>query len=173
MRKSKSVTIEVITSKIHFVRNQKIMLDEDLAKLYGVTTKQLTQQIRRNPFRFPEDFMFQLTAQEFQSLRSQFVTSKRGGRRYLPYAFTENGVAMLSSVLKSRTAVKVNIEIMRTFTRLREILLSHKDLALKLDKLSQTVNGHERNFQVVFRAIKELVTQPPEKPKPQIGFHNR
>ncbi len=164
----KSVSVETITSKIYLIRGQKVMLDSDLAKLYGVQTKLLTRQVRRNLERFPEDFMFQLTRKEI--LRCQFGTSSYGGRRYLPYALTENGVAMLSSVLKSRLAVEVNIQIMRTFTRLREILLSHKDLASKLEILSQASHRHERNFQIVFKAVKELMHKPIAKQKPKIGF---
>ncbi len=166
----KSVSTEIVVSKIHFIRSQKVMLDKDLARLYGVTTKQLTQQVRRNIFRFPDDFMFQLSSQEFESLRSQFVTSNRGGRRYQPYVFTENGVAMLSSVLKSRTAVAVNIQIMRTFTRLHELLVAHKDLALKIENLERESRDHGRKIQAILQAIKELLSTPSEKPKPPIGF---
>src|SRR4030042_6237664 len=117
---------EIIENKILFIRGKKVMLDKDLAMLYGVETKVLNQAIKRNITRFPEDFMFQLTSEEFQNLRSQIVTSSWGGQRYFPYAFTENGVAMLSSVLNSERAVDVNIQIMRTFTRLREMLLTHR-----------------------------------------------
>ena len=165
----KPVSTDVIVSKIHFIRSQKVMLDVDLAKLYGVQTGALIRQAKRNLDRFPDDFMFQLNQEE--SLRCQFGISKRGGRRYLPYVFTENGVAMLSSVLNSKMAIQVNIQIMRTFTRLREILLSHKDLALKLETLERTAHRHEKNFQFVFRAIKELISEPVPKPKPRIGFH--
>lgn len=135
------------------------MLDRDLSQLYGVSTKVFNQAVRRNKDRFPPDFMFQLTIQEFRSLRSQIVTSnKRGGRRYRPYAFTEQGVAMLSSVLRSKRAVQVNIEIMRAFVRLREMIESHKDLARKLEALEKR---YDAQFKVVFDAIRELMISPP------------
>lgn len=135
-------------------------LDSDLAELYGVTTKAFNQAVKRNAKRFPADFMFQLTAEEADALRSQFVTSNkgRGGRRYAPYAFTEQGVAMLSSVLNSERAIEVNIAIMRAFVRLRELLSSHKDLARKLDELERK---YDARFQIVFEAIRQLMTPPP------------
>ena len=145
------------------------MLDTDLAELYNVPTKRLNEQVRRNSGRFPEDFVFQLTPEEADSLRSQFATSKmgRGGRRYLPYAFTEQGVAMLSSVLNSERAVQVNIAIMRTFVKLREMLATHKDLAQRLEALEKR---YDRQFKVVFDAIRQLM-RPGEPPKQQrIGF---
>ena len=144
------------------------MLDSDLAELYGVTTKRLNEQVRRNLSRFPDDFMFQLTESETRLLRSQIATSKegRGGRRYLPYAFTEQGVAMLSSVLNSERAIKANIEIMRAFVRLRQILASHADLARKLEALEKK---YDAQFKVVFDAIRELM-KPPESKKRPIGF---
>jgi hypothetical protein len=146
------------------------MLDSDLAELYGVTTKRLNEQVRRNLSRFPEDFMFQLTESETHLLRSQFATSKkgRGGRRYLPYAFTEQGVAMLSSVLNSERAIKVNIEIMRAFVRLRQILASNKELAKRLDELEKK---YDVQFKIVFDAIRQLMApQKSEPPKRRIGF---
>ena len=121
---------EIVMNKIYLIRGQKIMLDEDLAKLYNVQTKVLNQAVKRNAFRFPEDFMFHLNKMEFENLKSQFVTSSWGGRRNLPFAFTELGVAMLSSVLNSETAIRVNIQIIRVFTRMREMLLTHKDILL-------------------------------------------
>jgi hypothetical protein len=143
------------------------MLDSDLANLYQVSVKQLNQQVARNRDRFPEDFMFQLSAAEHANLRSQFATSSSwGGRRSPPYAFTEQGVAMLSSVLHSPRAVLVNIEIMRAFVRLREMLQTDKDLARKLDALETRYDAH---FKVVFQAIRELMTPPP-RPGKQIGF---
>jgi hypothetical protein len=158
---------EVIERRILVVRGQKVMLDADLAKLYGVTTKALNQAVRRNIDRFPEDFMFELTAVESQDLRSQSVTSSsHGGRRYRPYAFTEQGVAMLSSVLRSERAVQVNVAIMRTFVRLREMLVSHKDLAAKLDALEAKYDGQ---FAAVFHALRQLMTER-ERKKPPIGF---
>jgi phage regulator Rha-like protein len=159
---------EVIEGKIYIIRGHKVMLDSDLAELYRVETKVLLQAIKRNIDRFPADFMFQLNNQGVARLRSQFVTSKsgRGGRRYLPYAFTEQGVAMLSSVLRSRRAVQVNIAIMRTFVKLREMLSAHKDLARRLDALEKK---YDAQFKVVFDAIRQLMT-PPEPKRRKIGF---
>ena len=161
------VPLERIERRIFFLRGHKIMLSVDLAELYRVETRSLVQAVKRNSDRFPEDFMFQLTEPEFDNLRSQFVISSWGGHRYPPYAFTEQGVAMLSSVLKSKRAVQVNIEIMRAFVRLRQILSSHKELARKLDKLEQK---YDAQFKAVFDAIRELMT-PSEPPRRKIGFH--
>jgi len=157
-----------IARHIAFVRGHKVMLDRDLAVLYGVSTKQLNQQVQRNGERCPSDFMFQLTPEEAESLRSQFATSNMewGGRRSLPYAFTEQGVAMLSGVLKSRRAVLVNVEIMRTFVKLRQILSSHADLARKLEELEKK---YDSQFRVVFDAIRELMSAEPVENRP-IGF---
>jgi hypothetical protein len=164
---SSVVPVERIENAILFIRGHKVMLDADLARLYGVSTKVFNQAIRRNKDRFPSDFVFQLSHQEFRSLRSQFVTSnRRGGRRYQPYAFTEQGVAMLSSVLGSKRAVKVNIEIMRAFVRLRRMLASNEALARKLADLE---SKYDTQFKVVFEAIRELMT-PPELNKRKIGF---
>lgn len=158
-----------IERRIFLVRGQKVMLDADLAALYRVPTKSLNLAVKRNADRFPEDFMFQLTDDELAGLRFHFETSKRGrgGRRYLPHAFTEQGVAMLSSVLRSPRAVQVNIAIMRTFVRLREMLLSNADLARKLADLE---NKYDAQFKVVFDAIRELML-PPDPPRRKIGFH--
>lgn len=146
------------------------MLSPDLAELYGVEPKVLAQAVKRNRTRFPRDFMFQLTRQEFDSLKSQIVTSKRGGvRRAMSYAFAEQGVAMLSSVLRSERAVQVNIEIMRTFVRLRQMLASHADLAQWLDELE---DKYDEQFRIVFDAIRELM-EPPETTKREIGFRVR
>ena len=146
------------------------MIDKDLAELYGVTTKRLNEQVKRNRYSFPEDFMFQLEKVEADSLRSQIATLKRGNHlKYLPYAFTEQGVSMLSSILNSRRAVLVNIQIMRTFTKLREILVNHKELREKLKELEDKVNKHDSEIQSIFDAIHRLVTLP-EKPKKKIGF---
>jgi len=142
------------------------MLDSDLAELYGVKTKVLLQAVKRNIDRFPDDFMFQLNKQEVINLRSQFVTSSWGGRRYPPYAFTEQGIAMLSSVLKSDPAIKMNIVIMRAFVNLREMISSHKDFAKRLNDLEKK---YDAQFKVVFEAIRALIT-PPEKKRPKIGF---
>jgi hypothetical protein len=148
------------------------MLDEDLAALYGVDVKALNQAVKRNRERFPADFMFQLSRQEVRLLRSQTVTAKsgRGGRRTEPFAFTEQGVAMLSSVLRSPRAVSVNVEIMRAFVRLRGVLASHADLARKLDALEQK---YDAQFKTVFDAIRALMASPPVAPKPAIGFRGR
>lgn len=146
------------------------MLDRDLAELYAVTTKALNQAVKRNRERFPDDFMFQLTSKETQNWRSQFVTSNREkmGIRRRPYAFTENGVSMLSSVLKSRRAIRVNIEIMRTFTRLRELIQSQKKIWEKITEMEQKYDGQ---FKIVFDALRELLTPPDPKSKDPIGFH--
>jgi phage regulator Rha-like protein len=163
----KLIPTDTILSKIYFLRREKVMLDRDLAELYGVETKQLKRAVRRNITRFPPDFMFELTKEEYQVLRDQFGTLKRGVHsKYLPYAFTEQGVAMLSSVLNSHRAVQVNIEIMRAFVRLRKMLSSHADLARKLAVLE---NKYDEQFKVVFDAIRALMI-PPEKPRKQIGF---
>ena len=163
------VPTERIERRIFVVREQKVMLDADLAALYGVPTKALNQAVRRNLSRFPPDFMFQLTRQEADSLGSQPATSKsgRGGRRSAPLAFTEQGVAMLSSVLRSKRAVQVNIEIMRAFVRLRAMVSSVKDLARKLNALEQK---YDAQFKSVFDAIRRLM-EPPLHPKSTIGFH--
>ncbi len=156
-----------VEQKILLLRGERVMLDADLAQLYGVETKALNQAVRRNAPRFPADFMFQLTPAETAALRSQTVTSKkRGGRRTRPYAFTEQGVAMLSSVLRSERAIAVNVEIMRTFVRLRALLATHADLARKLVALEKKYDGQ---FRVVFDALRELMAPPP-KARRQIGF---
>jgi len=162
------VSPEHIEQSVLLIRHQKVMLDSDLAELYGVSTKRLNEQVKRNRARFPGDFMFQLTVSETEILRSQIATSKKGGggRRYLPYAFTEQGVAMLSSVLNSERAIQVNIEIMRAFVRLRRILASHAALARKLDALEKK---YDAQFKGVFDAIRELM-KPPESKKRPIGF---
>jgi hypothetical protein len=158
---------EVIERKIFIFRGKRVMLDTDLAALYGVEVKRLNEQVRRNSRRFPVDFMFQLNTEEFNTLRSHFATTNRGGRRYYPYVFTEQGVAMLSSVLNSDKAIDVNIAIMRAFVRLREILASHKELR---DKIEAMAKKYDQQFQIVFDAIDELIT-PPQKPARKIGFH--
>jgi len=161
--------VEVVVSRILLLRNQKTLLDVDLAELYGVPTKALLQAVKRNLERFPSDFMFQLTDQEFSDLRSQTVTSSWGGRRYAPYAFTEQGVAMLSSVLNSSRAISVNIEIMRAFVKLREMLASNKDLAAKLNAMEHKLESHDQAIAGVLSAIRELM-RPPEIKKRPIGF---
>jgi len=161
------VPLERVHRAILLLRGHRVMLDADLAELYEVPVKRLNEQVGRNRTRFPEDFMFQLSADEAASLRSQFATSKsRGGRRTAPYAFTEQGVAMLSSVLRSPRAVQVNIEIMRAFVRLRRMLHTDAGLAKKLDTLEAR---YDRQFKVVFQAIRDLMT-PPQKPVRKIGY---
>ena len=162
------VPVELIEKKIYLVRGQKVMLGSDLAELYEVETRALVQAVKRNIGRFPPDFMFQLNNQEVTSLRSQIVISKsgKGGRRYIPYVFTEQGVAMLSSVLNNERAILVNIAIMRAFVKLRDMISSHKDMAKRLDELEEK---YDAQFKVVFDAIRQLMT-PPETGKKKIGF---
>jgi hypothetical protein len=151
---------EVITGKIYLIRGIKVMLDFDLAELYEVETKTLKRAVKRNLNRFPGDFMFQLTDKEFINLRYQIGTSSWGGRRYTPYAFTEQGVAMLSSVLNSDRAIMVNIQIIRIFTRMRQMLLTHKDILLKLEKLERDVASHDEKIKLIFEYLKKLLTEP-------------
>jgi len=160
------VSEEQIDQSILMIRGHKVILDSILAGLYCVETKVLIQAVKRNKDRFPPDFMFQLSKKEFEILRSQTVTSSWGGRRYPPYAFTEQGVAMLSSVLRSSRAIQVNIEIMRSFVRLRQMLATHRDLARKLDELEQK---YDEQFSIVFDAIRQLMT-PPTREMKKIGF---
>src|SRR5271170_1263539 len=156
-----------IERRIYFIRGQKVMIDDDLADLYRVTTGTFNQAVRRNMARFPPDFMFQLTADEAENLRSQIVISSWGGRRYLPFVFTEQGVAMLSSVLKSDRAIQVNIAIMRAFVNLREVLATHKELALRLGELEVKFHKHDGQIREVFDAILALLARQPKRP---IGF---
>ena len=170
---------EIIQQKIFLIRGHKVMLDKDLAQLYGVTTGNLNKAVNRNLNRFPDDFMFRLTKEEFKNLifhfgtsnlKSQNVISSWGGTRKLPRAFTEQGVSMLSSVLRSKRAILVNIAIMRTFVKLREILSTHKELSHKLSQLERKIEKHDEEIKTIFDAIRQLMT-PPEKPRRQIGFH--
>jgi hypothetical protein len=171
VKNSSLIPVEEIEKAIYWIRDEKVMLDRDLAELYGVETKMLNRAIKRNLKRFPADFMFQLSADEASRLRHQIGTSKggRGGRRYLPYVFTEQGVAMLSSVLNSERAVLVNIEIMRTFVKLRQMLASNTELSRRLDQLE---SKYDRQFKVVFDAIRQLMS-PPARDRKQIGFRAR
>jgi len=157
-----------IERAILLIRGEKVLLDQDLAELYGVETRALVQAVKRNLDRFPKDFMFQLTAEEFGNLKSQIVTSSWGGRRTAPYAFSEQGVAMLSSVLRSKRAVQVNIEIIRAFVRLRAMLATHADLARQLDALERK---YDQQFKAVFDAIRQIMSPQPPPRKRQIGFH--
>lgn len=168
-----TMPIERIQRLILLIRGEKVMLDADLAALYGVTTGNLNKAVRRNLDRFPTDFMFQLTNEEAEHLRFQIGISSLayGGRRYLPYAFTEQGVAMLSSVLHSPRAVQVNIAIMRAFVQLRQLLASHGELARKLADLEQRIENHDASIRALFEAIRQLMTPPEPPPRPEIGFH--
>ncbi len=192
--KKEIIPLQQIAKAIHWVRGEKVLLDFDLATLYGVPTKTLNQAVKRNATRFPEDFMFQLSAEETRFLRSQFVTAKsqaadnqwilpnwsqfvtssrkHRGRRYRPYAFTEQGVAMLSSVLNSERAVKVNIAIMRAFVKLRQTLETNRELARKFSELEKRVGKHDEEIDAILEAIRQLMA-PPEKARREIGFHIR
>jgi len=170
MIKAEVIPIERVEKSIFLIRGQKIMLSNHLAELYGVETRVLIQAVKRNLDRFPKDFMFQLSKKEFKNLKSQIVISSWGGaRRSLPYAFTEQGIAMLSSVVNSKRAIRVNIQIMRAFVKLREILSTHKELAQKLKELELKIDSRDHQIQAIFEVINQLLI-PPEKPKRKIGF---
>ena len=171
MSKAVTITESLIENKIFIIRGQKVMLDFDLAEMYGVANKALKQAVRRNIERFPEDFMFELTSEEAEGLsRSQFVTLKRGQNiKYLPFAFTEHGVLMLSSVLRSERAVQVNIQIMRVYSKMKELLLMNKDILLKLEKLEKSSDKHDKEIKLIFDAIKKLIAPPAERTQ-RIGF---
>lgn len=160
-----------IESRIFLIRGHKVMLDSDLADLYGVSTSRLNEQVKRNKRRFPPDFMFQLTPGEARTLRSQIATSKkgRGGRRYRPYAFTEHGALMVASVLNTRRAVEASVYVVRAFIRLREMLATHRELARKLAQLEKRIEGHDEEITAIFDAIRQLM-EPAQKPGKQIGF---
>jgi len=166
--------IERIASLIFLIRNQKVMLDKDLAILYGVSIKRLNEQVKRNIKRFPSDFMFQLTKEETVSLRSQIATLEGRGRhrKYLPYAFTEQGVAMLSSVLNSERAIRVNIQIMRTFTKLRQMIMNYAELQKRIENMERKFSKHNVQIKQIFAAIKQMLIEE-EKPKKEIGFRAR
>jgi len=171
---SLTVSVQLIERKIYLIRGQKVMVDFDLAELYGVTTSRLNEQVTRNRKRFPEDFMFRLTKEESKSLRSHFAISKkgRGGPRYLPYVFTEQGVAMLSSVLNSEQAIEVNISIMRAFVHLRQILETNEELNRKFAAVIRKLSTHDKYFRVVFDELKKLTEKPSPASRP-IGFKAR
>lgn len=169
------ITQDTIEKKIHHIREKKVMLDKDLAELYGVTVKALNQAVKRNIERFPDDFMFQLSIEEAEHSRSQFVTLKQGQNiKYRPFAFTEQGIAMLSSVLHSKRAVLVNIQIMRIFIKLREVLRSHAELQQKINEIISVygtkLNEHDENFKLVFEAINQLLDPPDDSAKKKFGF---
>jgi hypothetical protein len=164
------IRVEEIEQRIHFIRGQRVMLDKDLAELYQVETFNLNKAVKRNIKRFPDDFMFTLSREEAHTLRFQIGMSKRkgsGGRRYLPNVFTQEGVAMLSSVLRSERAVQVNVSIMRAFVRLRELMISNKELAAKLDMLEKKYDGQ---FRIIFQAIRKLMEPPTKSKSRRIGF---
>ena len=165
---------EQIEQAIQVLRGQRVLLDSDLARLYGVTTAALNQAVRRNPDRFPDDFAYQLTQQEFIGLISQTVISKegRGGRRQLPWVFTEHGVAMLSSVLRSPTAARVNVEIMRAFVRLRRLLATPGELVEQIAKLGETVQLHDDQIKTIAQVLRQMMERPPETSKGKIGFQS-
>jgi phage regulator Rha-like protein len=167
------VSDEIVMSKIYRIRNAKVMLDRDLAELYGVQPKRLREQVKRNIDRFPEKFMFQLTEQEADSMVSQIAIPSRqhlGG--HLPYAFTEHGVLMLANVLRSQTAMQVSVRIIEIFVKMREMLSTHADILLKLEQLERKVDGHDENIQVIFAYLKKLLS-PPVEPRPRIGFRRK
>jgi len=172
MSKEISIPDEIITSKIYQIREQKVMLDNDLAELYQVETRRLNEQVKRNADRFPEDFMFQLTEEEWENLKSQNATSSWGGRRKLPFAFTEHGVLMLSSVLNSKRAIAVNIHIMRVFNRIKEMLLTHKDLLLKMEEMEKRIGKQDEKITVIFDYLKQFINEQKDPPK-QIGFKQK
>ena len=163
---------ESIINKIYLIRGQKVMLDEDLAELYQVETRRLNEAVRRNSDRFPKDFMFQLNNKEFQNLKSQIATSSWGGRRKLPLAFTEQGVSMLSGVLNSPVAIQVHIQIIRVFSKMKELLLTNKEILLKLEKLEKDVRENKQDIALIFEALKQLLN--PQQPKRRlIGFNRK
>src|SRR2546426_7125690 len=162
-----------VEGAIYLIRGQRVMLDSDLAAIYGVTTKRLNEQLRRNRKRFPQDFAFQLTTEEFRNLRPQFATSKgRGGRRYFPWVFTEHGAIMLASVLNSDIAVQASVRVVRAFVRLREMVAANAQLAAKLEELERRLDSHDEAIVDLFAALKRLL-EPEPKPKREIGFHAR
>jgi len=161
---------ESIAGLIHYIRGEKVILDFDLAALYGVEVKRLKEGVRRNIKRFPPDFLFEVTAEEFKALRSQFASLKKGQHsKYLPFVFTEQGVAMLSSILRSERAIQVNIAIMRAFVQLRKFLETHKELALKIEELERTLGVHDENIQLIFETIRQLIEKKKE-PREPVGF---
>ena len=174
MAKKETVSIlpdEVIMNQIYYIRGQKVMIDRDLAILYGVETKRLKEAVKRNMERFPEDFMFEMTKKELENLRTQIASSSWGGTRYFPMAFTEQGVAMLSSVLNSSQAISVNIRIIRIFTRIRQMLMDNTELRLAIEEIKKKTDNNSKNIEVVFQYLDELIEKK-ENPKPrkQIGY---
>jgi hypothetical protein len=172
-RKSIVLADEVIMSKIYYIRNQKVMLDKDLATLYGVKPIRLREQVKRNTDRFPANFMFQLTKAEAAALVSQnAIPSSQHLGGYLPYVFTEHGVLMLANVLKSETAIAVSLRLIEIFVKMREMLSAHKDILLKLEQLERKIITHDEDLSMIFSALKQLIN-PPQEPRPQIGFRRQ
>jgi ORF6N domain len=174
MNKKKSELVipdEVVMNKIYVVRGQRVMIDRELAELYGVETKVLKQAVRRNIIRFPEDFMFEMSIEDFANWRSQNVTSRedRQGLRYAPFCFTEQGVTMLSCILNSERAVVVNIQIIRIFIKLRQMISTNKDILFQLEKLEKKITSHDKDIRIIFKCIKQLLN-PPQEPRTRIGF---
>ena len=163
---------ELVMNKIYLIREKKVMLDRDLAELYGVKTSNLNRAVSRNFDRFPDDFMFTLTKEEMNNLMFQNGISSWGGTRKLPRAFTEQGVSMLSGVLNSETAIRVHIQIIRVFAKMRELLLTHKDILLQLEKIENKLTGHDEDIQLIFQYLKQLLN-PPQPPRRKIGFRRK
>ena len=172
MSKEIVISEESVINKIYLIRGQKMMLDRDLAELYGVTTGNLNKAVSRNEKRFPEDFMFELTKEEFENLKSQIETSSWGGIRKMPKVFTEQGVAMLSGVLHSDRAIMVNIQIMRAYTKMREMLLTHKDLLLKMEEMEKKVTGQDEKIGQIFNYLKQFIKDQ-ETPRTKVGFKQK
>ena len=164
------VAENIIVDKICIIRGQKVMLGKDLAEMYRVEVRVLNQSVKRNMIRFPEDFMFQLTEEDWQNLKSQFVTSSWGGARKLPFVFTEQGVAMLSSILNSETAILVNIQIIRVFTKMKQLLIDNKELFIKIEKLEKQLMGHDEDLKNIFVILKKLLQKPETAARNPIGF---
>ncbi|MEJ0104405.1 MAG: ORF6N domain-containing protein [Bacteroidota bacterium] len=162
---------ERVMNKIYLIRGQKVMLDRDLSELYQVETKRLKEAVRRNIDRFPEDFMFEMTVEELENWRTQFASSnsEKMGLRYPPFCFTEQGVAMLSSILNSEIAIHVNIQIIRIFTKMRQVILEHKDILLQLEKIENKLTKHDEDIVLIFQYLKKLL-DPPQIPRPKVGF---
>ncbi len=171
MSQNSTISEETISNKIYFIRNQKVMLDRDLALLYGIETRVLKQAVKRNIYRFPEDFMFELTPIEFNNLKSQIVISSWGGTRKLPSAFTEHGVLMLSSVLNSDKAIQTNIQIMRIFTKVRQMLLDTTEIKLDIVQIQKKLENHDKNIELVFSYLDEMTEkEESKKPRTKIGY---
>ena len=164
------MTEQLIVDRVLLIRGIKVMLDKDLAEMYGVEVKRLNERVKRNHTRFPQDFMFQVSMDEWINLKPHFATSSWGGNRKLPYAFTEQGVAMLSSVLNSETAIQVNIQIIRVFTKMKQLLLENKELFLKIDKVEKQLTDHDKDLQNIFTILKKLISLPESTKRNPIGF---